>query len=208
VAYLDTLLQRLGDLPPFYLYLVIAVGAAAENVVPPVPADTFVLLGAFLAGLGRADPLYVFVWTLVGNVASAYGMYYLAGRYGPRFFRTRIGHRVLHPGQLQQISRFYFRWGSAAIFLSRFLPGLRAVVPLFAGVSGVPPLRLLAPLVSASALWYGVLVYLGAIAGRNWEALLAGMEQVSGWLLLLAALLIAGLAGWWLHSRKAGHGTG
>ena len=37
------------NLPPALIYIAIGVGAAVENIVPPVPADTFVLLGAFLA---------------------------------------------------------------------------------------------------------------------------------------------------------------
>lgn len=199
---LDGLLERLSELPPGLLYLLIAVGAAVENIAPPIPADTFVLLGAFLAGFGRASPVLVFIWCLVGNIGSAFAVYHLSGKYGPRFFRTRMGRLILHAGQLEQISRFYFRWGAPAIFLSRFLPGLRAVVPLFAGVSGVPPLRLLGPLLAASALWYGTLVSVGAAAGRNWHALVALFDRVGGTLLIAALVIIAALGVWWIRSRR------
>jgi membrane protein DedA with SNARE-associated domain len=202
VSALDALLHRLADLPPVLIYLVIGTGAAVENVLPPVPADTFVLLGAFLTGFGRATAWLVFLWTWVGNMSSAIGIYYLSGRYGPRFFRTRVGHAILHPGQLEQISRFYFRWGLPAIFVSRFLPGLRAVVPVFAGVCGVPLRRVFVPLATASALWYGALVYLGAIAGRNWDQILAWSDRLGSILLWAAALLTALLAGWWIRSRR------
>jgi membrane protein DedA with SNARE-associated domain len=202
VSALDALLHRLADLPPVLIYLVIGTGAAAENILPPVPADTFVLLGAFLTGFGRATAWLVFLCTWTGNVSSAIGVYYLSARYGPRFFRTRVGHTILHPGQLEQISRFYFRWGLPAIFASRFLPGLRAVVPVFAGVCGVPLRRVFVPLAAASALWYGLLVYLGAIAGRNWGQILAWSDRVGGWLLWTAALVMALVAAWWVHSRR------
>ena len=46
----------------------IGAGAGIENIIPPVPADTFVLLGAFLSVSGRADPVIVFVATWVCNV--------------------------------------------------------------------------------------------------------------------------------------------
>jgi hypothetical protein len=54
---IDAVLEWLADLPPVLIYLVIGIGAAVENVFPPVPADTFVLLGAFLAASGRAEPV-------------------------------------------------------------------------------------------------------------------------------------------------------
>ena len=46
---MDGLLVWLRDVPPFLMYAVLAVGAAIENVVPLIPADTFVLLGGFFA---------------------------------------------------------------------------------------------------------------------------------------------------------------
>jgi membrane protein DedA with SNARE-associated domain len=51
--------------------------------------------------------------------------------------------------------------------VSRFLPAFRALVPVFAGVTRVPLRRVLLPLALASALWYGALVYLGAMAGAT-----------------------------------------
>jgi membrane protein DedA with SNARE-associated domain len=159
--------------------VVIGLGAAIENVVPPVPADTFVLLGAFLAAAGRADPVMVFLFTWVANVGSAVGVYGLAHRYGKSFFATPAGHWLLKPRQLEQIGRFYERYGTPAIFLSRFLPAFRALVPVFAGVTHVPLRRVIGPLAVASALWYGALVYLGALAGRNWSAIVAFFGRAS-----------------------------
>ncbi|NIR61361.1 MAG: hypothetical protein GWO02_18625, partial [Gammaproteobacteria bacterium] len=75
----------------------IGAGAAVENIIPPIPADTFVLFGAFLAAAGRADPLLVFLVTWLSNVTAAMGVYTLAYRYGRAFFRTAVGHWLLHP---------------------------------------------------------------------------------------------------------------
>jgi membrane protein DedA with SNARE-associated domain len=198
---LNAVLEWLAGLPPALTYLIIGVGAAVENVVPPVPADTFVLLGAFLAESGRASPWLVFVVTWVANVASAVGVYLLAYRYGNTFFATTVGRFLLQPRQLQQVGHFYARWGTPAIFVSRFLPAFRALVPVFAGVTRVPLRVVLVPLAAASALWYGALVYLGAMAGRNWDAIMWFFGRASSVLLLLAALLLGGVAWWWWRTR-------
>src|SRR5690606_19414581 len=101
----------------------------------------------------------------------------------------------------EQVGRFYARWGWPAIFVSRFLPGLRAVVPVFAGVAGVRPLVVVLPVAVASALWYGFLVYLGAFAGRNLNSILATLDRIGVPLLALALLLVALLVVWWVRSR-------
>lgn len=196
------MLSRLADLPPVLIYLVIGLGAAIENVIPPVPADTFVLLGAFLAESGRAEPWLVFASTWLANVLSAVGVYFVAYRFGENFFATRIGHFLLQPKQLEQVGHFYNRWGIPAVFVSRFLPAFRALVPVFAGVTRVPLIRVLPPLAAASALWYGLLVYLGALASRNWEAILDFFSRASTILLVIAAVLIVGVAIWWWRSRE------
>lgn len=199
---MNEVLRSLGELPPIVTYLIIGAGAAVENFVPPVPADTFVLFGAFLAAGGRAEPWLVFAATWVSNVGSAMAVYWLAGKYGPGFFRTSFGHWLLHPKQLERVAGFYARWGTPAIFLSRFLPGLRAMVPVFAGISRVRPIRVLPPLASASALWYGLLVYFGAAAGRNWQAILDAFERTSHVLFWVAVVLIALVIVWWWTTRR------
>jgi membrane protein DedA with SNARE-associated domain len=196
-------LHWLAALPPVLIYLTIAIGAAVENVVPPVPADTFVLLGAFLAASGRADPVLVFLFTWVANVASAVGVYAVAHRYGQAFFATPAGHWLLKPRQMQQVGRFYERWGTPAIFLSRFLPAFRALVPVFAGVTHVPLRRVILPLAAASGLWYGALVYLGALAGRNWAAIVSFFQRASGAMLVLALVIGVLVALWWWRTRHS-----
>lgn len=190
------------NLPPQLIYLTIGAGAAVENIIPPVPADTFVLLGAFLAESGRADPLLVFLVTWIFNVVSAVAVYRLAHRYGHGFFTTRAGHWLLRPKQLETIGVFYTRWGTPAIFVSRFLPAFRALVPVFAGVTHVPLSRVLPPLAIASGLWYGALVYLGAMASRNWDAIMRFFGQFSTGLLVVASVLIVLVAAWWIRSRR------
>jgi membrane protein DedA with SNARE-associated domain len=181
---------------------VIGAGAAVENVIPPIPADTFVLIGAFLAAGGRASVPIVFLCTWLPNVASAIGVYAMARRYGKGFFQTRAGHWLLQPQQLEQIGRFYGRWGIAAIFLSRFFPAFRALVPVFAGVTHVSLWKVLPPVAIASGIWYGALVWLGSLAGNNFNAIVAWFDRASTFLLIIAGMLIAAFLVWWRRSRR------
>ena len=179
--------------------------AAVENVFPPVPADTAVALGAFLAGRGTLSPWAVFGVTWVGNVASAGLVYGMARRYGRAFFSGRLGRRLLPEAVLSQLTRGYERHGAAAIFLSRLLPVWRGIVPPFAGIAGVGAVRTLVPLALASALWYGALIYLTATLGSNLDAVLAALQHVNR---ILGGLAVLGLvAVTWYVVRRLKRGT-
>ncbi len=203
---MNGLLDFFGRQGPLLLYGLLGAGAAVENFFPPIPADTFVLLGSFLAAGGAADPWIVFLVTWLANVAAALLVYWAGFRFGRPFFQVGLGRYLLNPHQLRRLGEFYLRWGLPAVFFARFLPGVRAMVPVFAGVTR-QPFRLVAfPVVVASGIWYGALVWLGATAGRNLPAVwrwLVGTNRV-----LLAAAGVAALAGgvWWLRTRRSAGG--
>ena len=199
---MDGLFVWLGDVPPLLMYAVLGVGAAVENVVPLIPADTFVLLGGFLAARGSASEGVVFLVTWTSNVLSALAVYTAAYFYGESFFKTRLGHYLLDPKQVGIVRRFYRRWGAAAIFYTRFLPGLRAVTPVFAGVIRQRPISVVLPLVLASGIWYGGLVWVGAFAGRNVDQLLRMQDRLNWALAGVAGVIVVLLAWWWLRSRR------
>lgn len=198
---LSDVLGFLGGLSPLLVYVVLGVGAALENVVPPVPADTFVLLGGFLSARGRADPWVVWAVTWALNVGSALAVYGLGHRYGRTFFEVGWGRHLLNPHQLGRMRAFYDRFGALAIFFTRFLPGLRAVVPAFAGVSHQRFLPVALPVAVASGIWYGALVWLGVTAGRNLERVAAWIGDTNVALLGVAVMLVAGLLVWWVRTR-------
>ena len=198
---IQAILRWLTELPAILIYVLLGAGAATENVIPPIPADTFVLAGALLAARGAADPWTVFLVTWLPNVVSAMGMYALARRYGRRFFKMPVARWIVREHQLDRMGDFYSRYGVPAIFLSRFLPAWRALVPVFAGVTHVSAWKVAIPVFVASGLWYGLLVYLGAFAGRNLENIVAIFNSVSSILLWVAIAFLAGLAVWWWRTR-------
>ena len=198
---MDRFLELLASLPPELVYVVLGAGAAVENVFPPIPADTFVLLGAFLAERGAANVWAVFAVTWLANIASALAVYGLARKYGNGFFATSTGRRFLKPRQMERISRFYRRWGTPAILLSRFLPAFRSIVPVFAGIVRLQPLRVALPLALASGLWYGALVAAGVFAQRNFAVIVRVFSRASTALLAIAIPLLVAVGVWWWRTR-------
>lgn len=199
---MQEILAFLNGLAPSLVYVILGAGAALENIVPPVPADTFVFLGGFLAGTGDADAWTVYGVIWVSNVGSALAVYAAGRRYGSSFFEEGLGRHLLNEQHLTRIRGFYDRWGPPAIFVTRFLPGLRAVVPAFAGVSGQPVLPVAVPLAVASAIWYGVLVWLGATAGRNVGTIWEWIQDTNRFLLAVAVIVVVAIGVWWYRTGR------
>ena len=198
---LERLLDALASLPLVPTYLVLMALSALENVFPPVPADTAVALGAFLARRGEVSvvPLAALCWA--ANVASAAAMYGVGRRHGRGFFRDGWGRRLMRPEVFYGLEEAYGRWGTAGIFLSRFLPGLRAAVAPFAGVAGLSAARTLVPAAAASAIWYAFLAFAGYQVAENWEAVKALVAETNR-ALGIAAVVLAAVAFVWLRRRS------
>lgn len=195
-------LQFLESLPPAPLYGLIAALAAVENIFPPVPADTAVALGAFLAGRGVMNPWLVFALTWTANVGSGAAVYGVARRHGRAVFRGLLGRRLFSDATIAHIEEQYRRHGVAAIFLSRLLPVWRGVVMPFAGIARVPPAQALVPLALASALYYGALTFVVATLGTNLDQVLRALGHVNTVLGVAAGVLLLVVAIWIVRQLK------
>lgn len=194
-------LAWMDGVPDLLVYVVLSLGAGLENLVPAVPADTFVALGGFIAGAGDLQARWVVLGTWSCNVLGAFLVYHLSHRHGPAFFGHGVGRHLLRRHQFDRVARFYDRWGTPAIFFSRFIPGVRALVPVFAGATHQPWPRVLVPIAAASAIWYAGLVQVGLFAGHNLDRLSALLDRVNTTLAVVAGLVVAVLVVWWLSTR-------
>ncbi len=199
---LEDFLAWLAALPTPLTYLVLALLSAIENVFPPVPADVAVALGAFLAQRGEVSAPLLGTLCWLANSASAAAVYALARRRGEGFFTTGLGRKLVPAAALAAVREAYERHGVLGIFVSRFLPGVRAAVLPFAGVVGLSPVRALVPAMSASALWYLALVLAGSSLGLGWEAVRGLVEDASRWLGLVGLLASLACVAWLVRRQR------
>ena len=132
-----------------------------------------------------------------------------------------IGHRAQreilsawpmtsYPRLIAQSEAFFHRWGALAVFFARFVPPIRAFVPITAGALGMAPLRFYAVNISAILLWAPAHVLPGVLAVSALHEY-AGISHQAGigkyyWVLTVAGVaLIVGLASWTIRRRHGGH---
>jgi membrane protein DedA with SNARE-associated domain len=106
-------------------------------------------------------------------------------------------------GSIKKFELFYARYGMASLFLSRFLPGVRAVVPPVAGALRIPALRAGTLMAAASAIWYGTIAAIAFRVGDDWDRLrdsVGSSVRVMG--LAATVVVIAALGVVWLRRRR------
>lgn len=185
----ESIINWLSELPIGTLYLAIGVISAVENIFPPFPADIVVAFGSFLAARGQASPYSTFLVAWLGNLAGAALMYYVGRRYGSSAFMSRL-ERWAGKGAEQKLMLLYGRYGLPALFISRFLPAVRAVVPPFAGAMKLPVLPVALAVGAASGVWFTFITFIAYRAGSNWEVLYATIVHSGKVVALVAAGIV------------------
>ncbi len=197
---LGELLHLIGQ----YGYLVVFFGVMLEGAGVPLPGETVLIAAGVLIHRGVLDFEDTLFFGILGAVVGNQ-IGYWTGRFGGRAFVLRWGrYAFITPERLGHAEAFFARHGGSAIFLSRFVVGLRVFGALVAGTSRMPWVRFALYNVFGGIVWATAAVSLGYF-------LWASISLVEHWvgrasLLLVAALALALLLRW--VYRRATRGAG
>jgi membrane protein DedA with SNARE-associated domain len=187
---LGNLLQLIGQ----YGYLVVFFGVMLESAGVPLPGETVLITAGVLVHRGVLDYGDALFFGILGAaVGDQIG--YWVGRFGGRPFVLRWGKYVfIAPERLERAERFFTRHGGKAVFLARFITGLRVFGALVAGISRMPWGKFALYNVLGGTAWATAAVSLGYF-------LWASISLVEHWVgrfsfLLVAALALAVLLRW------------
>ena len=193
-AFIDTISNWINSMPIGALYALLGIVAFIEGIFPPVPADIVVALGSFLAARRGADLTITAACIVVGSVAGAMVVYSAARRFGAAWLHTRLKRAGIDNLE-QRLEVMYSKYGMTALFVSRFLPGLRAVCPPMAGATRVPPIRTAFVFLLASAIWYGAIAWIAFRVGDDWEQMQRSVKHFARQVGIVAAVAAALFAG-------------
>lgn len=192
---MDRIADYIGALSPSALYALLALVSFIEAIFPPVPADVVVALGSFLAARQEAN-LYLTIAVIVGGMAVGSTLvYWVARRYGAVWMHAQLKRFGVDNAE-RQLEALYGRYGLGALFIGRFVPGLRMFVPPVAGMLRVPFATAITLITLASVVWYGLIAALAFRVGSDWvmfqfaiRRLLRRVGFTAGAFLVLAALV-------------------
>jgi membrane-associated protein len=186
--WLTALLETLASLGA-WRYAVAFIGMFCETslfIGLLIPGDTIVLFTS-TANHGAGEWLLLLLSVIAGSLSGETLGYLIGYWFGPRIRASRLGRRI-GDRQWDRSERWIERRGGTAIFLSRFLPVLHALVPVTVGASDYPYRRFLAWTAPACVLWALIYVSAGTAAGSSYRVLSRSLHSAS-WIFLAAVIL-------------------
>lgn len=185
---LDWLRQNEGPLA----YVLLGIASLVEYVFPPFPGDTVALFGVYLVFAAHYDGPAAYLALVFGAVIGGQATWYVGRRIGrgaerPAFLRGEKASETI-----AAIEEHFARHGSLFLALHRFVPALRALVFVAAGMSGFSFTRTLVLGALSAALWNGALFALGYLVAASWERLSSIVSVYST--IAIAAVAIAVVA--------------
>ncbi|WP_067461031.1 DedA family protein [Actinomadura macra] len=171
----------------FTLLIFAESGILICALLPFLPGDSLLFTAGLLAADGAFAGGRVWLLCLVATVAAAAGDqvgYMFGRRVGPSLFR-RPRSRFFKPENAERAHEFFARRGARALILARFVPVLRTLTPIVAGVGRMDYRMFTLYNLLGAALWGSGLVILGFFLGQvalvrdNIEIVLIGIVLLS-----------------------------
>ena len=189
-----------------WVYFVVVLAAVLESaafVGLVVPGETILLLAGATAALGGVDLVGVLVCGVVGSVVGDQVGYAFGRAFGDGLRQGRLARRIGEE-RWARAEEFVVRRGGPAVFLARWIGGLRALVPAMAGAVAMPRRTFTLWNAVGGTLWAISVVTAGYIAGAAWQSVVGWLGLGAGVLAVLlgSALVAVLLRHLWVKRRR------
>jgi len=183
----------------------VALLVLVETVFPPIPSEIVLPLAGFIGSQGVLNvPLLIIAATL-GSWAGALLLYGLARSVGERRTIAALSRLPLVDREdFEGATRWFRRHGRGSVFFGRLIPGVRSLISLPAGSTGMPLVSFSLLTIAGSGIWNSLLILLGFALGSQYEVV-ERYSEVLDWVVYAA---IAGVVAWLVirRIRRARHG--
>ena len=179
----EDILNQISTFPPLWIYITLFLFAFVENVFPPSPSDVLLVVGGTLIGTGAINFILALAFATIGSITGFMLMFYIG---------STVDKKVIHSGRfkyiplntIEKVEIWFRKYGYFVIVANRFMPGTRAVISFFAGISNLEPKKTIILCFISALLWNAILLYLGFIFGDN-------VEKVDEYLTTYSNIVIA-----------------
>ena len=173
-----------GGYPVIFLFIML------ESTLVPIPSELVMPFAGFMASQGKFSLPVILVINSVGALVGS-GICYWIGVVGGKPFLLNYGkYFLVRQHEIDRTEAFFARHGKKTIFIGRFLPVIRHVISVPAGIARMPLPGFFLQTFLGATIWGGVLIVLGYYVGANWEVLASTLKRVDH---IVAAILVLAL---------------
>ncbi|MDR3280918.1 MAG: DedA family protein [Synergistaceae bacterium] len=162
-----------------------------ESSFFPFPSEVVIPPAGYLAYSGMMNPFAVVFCGVAGSLLGAYFNYYIAVRWGRKFFDRFGRYFFVSPEALDKAEIFFARHGHISTFTARLLPVIRQYVSLPAGLARMNLAKFGVYTALGSGIWVVALTALGYWIGGAGEAMYEGLRKITAGLVVFCVVLIA-----------------
>jgi len=168
----------------------------------PLPEDIPLLFAGALCGIGHANIYIMLPVAIFSVVGSDCLCLYLGSRYGHHIPNLPVFKQFLTQKKLAQAEAMFAKHGGKSLFISRFMPGLRAALFFSAGLFKVPMWKLLVFDGGAALLSVPLWVLLAYFFAENWTVVKKMARRMQYIITTVVILAVTGFVAWQIIKRK------
>lgn len=186
-------------------YLGVLFLLALENIFPPIPSEVILTFGGFMTTKTNLTIGGVVIASTIGSVIGAVVLYGI-GRFldAQRLEKivTKWGRYLrLTVEDVQKANQWFQKHGVWTVFFCRFIPLIRSLISIPAGMSRMPLGIFLVLTTAGSLIWNLVLINIGAKVGSSWTTIVAYMDMYSHVVYAGIVLVFLGAVIWFIRKR-------
>jgi len=180
----------------FGLFIAMTLG----NIGAPVGSEVVLPAAGALTATGHLPNLPATISVAVAAELVGQTLAYAIGRFGGRPFVEKFGKYVhFHHKELDKAHAFFERYGTFAIFISRFTPVIRGIIGIPAGIAEMPLVPFYVWTFLGSLIFCGGLILLGNSPGNHVDQVMPLVHKFG--IALIALIVVVGIA-WFVIARK------
>jgi membrane protein DedA with SNARE-associated domain len=178
-------------------YTGIFILMALESMVAPVPSEAVMPFAGFLVTTGTFSMPMVIIVSSIASIVGSLISYYM-GYWGGKPVVLKFGkYLLLDKHHLEMTENFFAKYGEKTIFICRFIPVVRHLISIPAGIGKMNIWKFTIYTVAGAAIWNAFLAYLGVWLAERWKL----VHDYSRYLdYIMVVIIIAGV-GYWIMKR-------
>lgn len=169
------IIEQFGYFGVFFLILI-------ENVFPPIPSEVILLISGFFSSYTSLSVFYMILASTLGSFLGAIILYYIGKIFNKERLKKIVNGRLgkilfLKENDIDKADEWYDNKGNKSVFFCRFVPIVRSLISIPAGMSEMPMGKFIIYTICGSMIWNTVLICLGYRLGSNWEYVLTILDK-------------------------------